>query len=142
MTLPTSVFAAPPIVDQFMQAWNAADAKALSALFAPDGDLVTPSGIDSRGRDAIEAFYAAVFARGYAGSKGIGEIVRMRALSPDISLIDARFSIVGAKKENGALRADEHGIMTAILGRTDQGWQILALRENEGAQDFTPFPPR
>jgi hypothetical protein len=31
--------------------------------------------------------------------------------------------------------------MAAIVRRTETGWQILALRENEGASDFTPFPP-
>lgn len=139
---PASADNASALVPQFMQAWNAADAKGLSALFAPDADLVTPAGVDSKGRNAIAAFYTAAFARGYAGSKGVGEVVHMRMLSSDIVLIDARFSIVGAKKEDGSARADENGIMTAVLGRTEQGWQILALRENEGAPDFTPFPPR
>ena len=143
MVLSTSASAegASPLVDQFMRAWNAADAKALGALFALDADLVTPTGIDSKGRDAIEAFYAAAFVRGYAGSKGVGEVVRERALSPDISLIDARFSISDAKKQDGSPRAAETGIMTAVVRHTESGWQILALRENEGASDFTPFPP-
>src|SRR5215469_6470946 len=132
---------AATLVGSFMQAWNASDAKGLGALFASDGDLVTPTGIHSRGRAAIEAFYASAFARGYAGSKGRGEIVRERALSPDISLIDARFSISGARDQNGSARAGEAGILVAVLGRTSSGWQILALRENEGAADFTSFPP-
>src|SRR5271154_5875986 len=136
-----SAESAAPLVTHFMQAWNAADSKALGALFAPDADLVTPTGIDSKGRDAIEAFYAAAFARGYAGSKGAGEVVRERVLSPNISLIDARFSISDAKKQDGSPRVTETGIMAAIVRRTDTGWQILALRENEGASDFTPFPP-
>ena len=52
MVLSTSASAesASPLVTQFMQAWNAADAKALGALFALDADLVTPTGIDSKGR--------------------------------------------------------------------------------------------
>jgi uncharacterized protein (TIGR02246 family) len=136
-----SAESAAPLVTQFMQAWNAADAKTLGALFAPDADLVTPTGIDSKGRDAIEAFYAAAFARGYAGSRGVGQVVRERALSPDISLIDARFAITNAKTQDGSSRAAEGGIMTAVVRRTETGWQILALRENEGASDFTPFPP-
>lgn len=144
VALSTSALAesASRLVDQFMHAWNAANAKALGALFAPDADLVTPTGIDSNGREAIEAFYAAAFARGYAGSKGVGEVVHERALSADISLIDARFSISNASKQDGSPRTPETGIMAAIVRRTDAGWQILALRENEGAPDFTPFPPR
>jgi uncharacterized protein (TIGR02246 family) len=131
-----------PLVAQFMQAWNAADTKALGALFAPDADLVTPTGIDSKGREAIEAFYAAAFAHGYAGSKGVGEVVHERALSPEISLVDARFSIRNAKNQDGSPRGTEVGIMAAVVRRTETGWQILALRENAGASDFTSFPPR
>jgi uncharacterized protein (TIGR02246 family) len=131
-----------PLVAQFMQAWNAAGAKALGALFAPDADLVTPTGIDSKGREAIEAFYAAVLAHGYAGSKGVGEVVHERALSPEISLVDTRFSISNAKNPDGSPRSTEMGIMAAIVRRTETGWQILALRENAGASNFTPFLPR
>lgn len=132
---------AAALVSSFMQAWNAADAKGLGALFASDADLVTPTGIHSRGRAAIEAFYASAFARGYAGSKGQGEIVHERTLSSDISLIDARFSIAGAHNQDGSTRNAETGILAAVIGRTSSGWQILALRENEGAADFTSFPP-
>jgi len=140
-TAPAHADDASALVASFMQAWNAADAKGLGALFAPDADLITPTGIHSRGRAAIESFYASAFTRGYAGSKGQGEIVHERALSPDISLIDARFSISGARDQNGSARAGEAGILVAVLGRTPSGWQILALRENEGAADFTTFPP-
>jgi uncharacterized protein (TIGR02246 family) len=132
---------ASALVASFMQAWNAADAKGLSALFAPDADLVTPTGIHSRGRASIEAFYASAFARGYAGSKGQGEVVHERTLSPDIALVDARFTISGARNQDGSTRGAEAGILAAVIGRTSSGWQILALRENEGAADLTPFPP-
>jgi uncharacterized protein (TIGR02246 family) len=132
---------ATALVASFMQAWNVADAKCLGALFAPDADLVTPTGVHSRGRAAIESFYASAFARGYAGSKGQGEIMHTRALSPDIALIDARFSITGARNQDGSTRRGESGILVAVIGRTSSGWQILALRENEGAADFTPYPP-
>lgn len=129
------------LVASFMQAWNSADAKGLGELFAPDADLVTPTGIQSTGRPAIEAFYASVFARGYAGSKGQGEIVRERRLTPIVSLIDARFTITGARNQDGSPRDGEKGIIAAVVGRTASGWKILALRENEGAADLTPFPP-
>ena len=91
--------------------------------------------------DHIEAFYDAVFAHGYRGSIGRGEVVSERALSPDISLIDAQWSISGARTPGGAPRGDETGIMAAVIGRTEEGWRILALRENGGASTFSPFPP-
>jgi len=129
------------LVSGFMQAWSASDPKRLSRLFAQDADLVTPDCTRSTGRENIEAFYDAVFAHGYRGSIGRGEVVSERALSPDISLIDAQWSISGARTPGGAPRGDETGIMAAVIGRTEEGWRILALRENGGASTFSPFPP-
>ena len=135
-------FEATPLLNNFMQAWNRSDAKALAALFASDADLITPDGIRSRGREGIESFYAAVFARGYAGSIGTGEIVNERALSSDISLIDARWSISHARNADGSERPAEKGILVAVAAKDNSGWRILALRENRGASDFTAFPPQ
>ena len=66
-----AAFAAPAaaaepaaLLPQFMQAWSAGDAKGLAVLFAPDADFVSPDGTKVSGRDNIEMFYAAVFARG------------------------------------------------------------------------------
>ncbi|MGH6869944.1 MAG: SgcJ/EcaC family oxidoreductase [Rhizomicrobium sp.] len=126
----------------FMAAWDAADARALSALFAPDADFVSPSGAAAKGRDNIESFYAAAFARGYAGSSGEGEIVSARPLTPDLMLIDARFAISGARQTDGQLRPVEKGIMVAVLRKSAAGWRIAALRENEGAAGFSAFPPK
>jgi uncharacterized protein (TIGR02246 family) len=123
------------LVDHFLTAWNAADAKALGALFTPAADFVSPFGQHARGRDAIQAFYTTVFANGFAGSKGTGEIVNARALSPDLMLVDARFTISRPQKE-------EKGIMAAIFRRDGDVWRIEALRENESASDFSDFPPR
>ena len=123
------------LVAHFLTAWNAADAKALGALFTPDADFVSPFGQHARGRDAIQAFYATVFANGFAGSKGTGEIVSTRALAPDLMLVDARFTISRPQKE-------EKGIMAAIFRRDGDVWRIEALRENESASDFSDFPPR
>ncbi len=129
------------LLPRFMQAWSASDAKGIAALFAPDADLVTPDGIKASGRTAIEAFYTAVFARGYAGSQGVGEVISTRLIAPDLALIDGRWNISGAKTETGAARAIQSGILAAVLRRQSDGWHIVALREGNGASDFHPFPP-
>jgi len=123
------------LVSQFLAAWNAADAKGLSALFTEDADFVSPNGAHAVGRVNIEAFYAMAFSHGFAGSKGTGEIITTRPLTPDLMLVDARFAI--ARPDRPA----EKGIMAALFARTAQGWRIAALRENEGAADLSAFPP-
>ncbi len=124
---------------KFMAAWSAGDAKALAALFAPDADFINPWGTHARGRDEIGAFYAGAFARGFAGSKGEGDLVSVRTLSKNTLLVDGRWRITGAKNEDGTPRPDEKGILAAVLQKGDAGWQILALRENTSATDIVPL---
>lgn len=130
---------AAPLVNRFMRAWSASDAAALGALFENDADFISPSGILAEGRPSIQAFYAAAFARGYAGSVGAGEVVRERRLSADLLLVDARFSISGARAADGSARPSEKGILAAVLRREGAGWKIEALRESEGAAGLVPF---
>ena len=129
--------AASALVDRFMAAWSQSDAQALAALFAADADFINPWGTKAVGRDEIAAFYAGAFKSGFAGSKGTGDLVSVRAIAPDLMLIDARWRIAGAKMPDGAPRADEQGILVALVGRTANGWQILALRENASATEIT-----
>jgi uncharacterized protein (TIGR02246 family) len=128
------------VVDRFMRAWDAADPKAISGLFTDEADLIAPDGAFAKGRLAVEAYYATAFANGYAGSKGMGEIIQQRELSHDLILLDSRFSIVGAHKMDGSLKADEKGAMAVVLRRAGDDWRIVALRERSGS-DFAPFPP-
>lgn len=143
-----AAFAAPAaaaepgaLLPRFMQAWSAGDARGIAALFAPDADFVSPDGIKASGRSNIEMFYAAAFARGYAGSQGVGEVVSTRMIGPDMALIDGRWRISGARTEAGQARPAERGILAAVLRKDADGWRIVALREAKGASDFHVFPP-
>lgn len=122
--------AAGQMMALFMGAWSQGDANGLAHLFAPDGDFISPYGVVARGPVEIERFYADVFAHGYGSSQGGGDIVSVRALSPDIALIDAHWSIAHAKDASGAGRAPEKGTMVAVIGRMTEGWRILAIREH------------
>jgi uncharacterized protein (TIGR02246 family) len=130
---------ASEILSHFMTAWSASDSNALSLLFAPDADLINPWGTHAVGRDEIRAFYAGAFSMGYAGSKGEGDVVSVRALSDGMAVIDGRWQITGAKNEDGTPRADEKGILVAIIGKRGGDWAIVALRENTSATDVTPL---
>src|SRR5262249_53773954 len=49
-------------VTAFVKAYNAHDAKAVAALFTPDGQIVDKEGDASEGRDAIQKVFAGLFA--------------------------------------------------------------------------------
>lgn len=110
-------------------AWAAGDAGAIAALYAPDGDLVIPSGTRLSGRDAIGAFYRQVFRNGYAGSRADAELQATRAVAPDLLLGEGRWSIDGAVGADGAPRKREQGRFMVVLARAGADWQIAALRE-------------
>jgi uncharacterized protein (TIGR02246 family) len=129
------------LIAKFMQSWSNNDSKGLSQLYVPDGTLITPDGYAVTGQANLEAFYSLVFASGYAGSAGKGEIVSTRELSPGVQMIDARFSIAGAYDKDGAPRAADKGLMVAVIRKDGADWRIVALRENRGATDITPFAP-
>jgi uncharacterized protein (TIGR02246 family) len=131
--------AARALLTKFMAAWSASDATALSSLFAPDADFINPWGTHASGRDEIRAFYASAFSMGYAGSRGEGDLISARALDGDMAVIDGRWRISGAKNQDGSPRADEKGILVAVIAKRGMEWQILALRENTSATDVTPL---
>ena len=54
--------------DEFVKAFNAADAKAIGALWAPDAEYTDESGQSFQGRAAIEQVYADVFKQHLARS--------------------------------------------------------------------------
>lgn len=126
--------AAKAVLDAYVAAWDRADAKALGAQFAPDGDFINPTGTYARGPAAIQAFYAAAFAAGYAGSRGSFHLVAARRLAPGVVAVDGDFSISGARNPNGAARESEGGIASAVLVRRQGVWRVALLREQEGAQ--------
>src|SRR5262249_20630779 len=50
-------------LDASYKSFVANDAKAHAALYAPDGDFIETTGEVSRGREAVEKFFADIFSR-------------------------------------------------------------------------------
>jgi uncharacterized protein (TIGR02246 family) len=115
----------------YVAAWDRADPQAIAAFFAADGDFINPTGFHAEGRAAIAAFYAQAFAAGYAGSRGGFAPSRVRAVRPDVVVVDGEWSIEGARTPDGQPRPREHGVATAVLRRDPDGWRVVALREHE-----------
>jgi uncharacterized protein (TIGR02246 family) len=131
--------AASSLVARFMQAWSAADASGISALFADDADFINPEGYAASGRDHIAAFYASAFTRGYAGSQAIGHVVSVHTVAPEVAVIDGTWQIAGAKTETGAVRPAEKGLLVAVIRKDGDGWRIVSLRESSSATAIVPL---
>ena len=77
------------------QAWNAGDAPAIAATFAPDGRLVDPFGDEWDGRDAVEAAYQEYFKGLLAGTTTEIDIASVRELAPGLAVVDGWQTISG-----------------------------------------------
>ncbi|HWS65837.1 MAG TPA: SgcJ/EcaC family oxidoreductase [Steroidobacteraceae bacterium] len=136
-----SVRASPDVVEtairtlsqNYIDAWNRADAEGIASQFVADGDLVAPDGTRASGQAAIRAFYAAAFQRGYGGSRaGIG-IVALRAVGRAVVIVDGTWFIENARTPAGAAAPREEGVATLVAVKTPGGWRVSAVREQTSA---------
>ena len=114
-------------IDALMDAWIAAndhgDAKAISALYAVDADLVLINGHRVAGRDGIEAMYQIAFEQ-LPGNKA--RVVResRRLIGDDIIVDDGTWEVIGVLAEG----APSSGRSTTIFQRHDGEWLIQCVR--------------
>jgi uncharacterized protein (TIGR02246 family) len=121
------------LIPEFAAAWERAGGPGLASFFAPDGDLIIPTGQVFSGRETIGNFYSSVFANGYKGSVGSGEIVRLRFVEPGVAVGDGTWSIVGARDKTGKPAPAERGVFTFVATKQTGRWYISALREQTSA---------
>jgi len=69
------------VYDGLTATWNAGDAAAFAALFAPDADLVTIIGKYAHGRAEIAAVHEPIFAGPYRGSVVTWDVQSARTIA-------------------------------------------------------------
>jgi uncharacterized protein (TIGR02246 family) len=126
------------LANRYVKDWDVADAKALASAYMPNGDLITPDGTRLRGHQAIQDFYAAAFASGYAGSHSGFVLKGLRLVAPSVAVLDGTWFIEDAHTSAGMPRAREQGIAAMVVVRSGAAWRIAALREQESASSIKP----
>lgn len=123
------------VVHRLEAAWNAMDGAAFAADFGEDADFVNVRGEHVRGRAAIAAGHAAIFATIYAGSTNAYTVEAARLLRPDVALahVGARLEVPG-----GPLAGRHAARFSLVLTREPGGWQIAAFHNTPEAAG----PPR
>jgi uncharacterized protein (TIGR02246 family) len=113
-------------VAAFVKAYNAHDAKAIAALFAPDGQIVDKDGDVSEGREAIAKVFAGLFTD--SPKKRIEVTIEsIRFLGSDIAMEE------GSTKETLAPgETPEYDRYTVLHVRRDGKWQVAMARDEEG----------
>jgi uncharacterized protein (TIGR02246 family) len=109
--------------DTFVKAFNAADANAIGALWAPDAEYIDESGQSFQGRDVIEKEYAAAFKQ-HPGAIMTVKIESIRFLGPDI----AHETGVARVKSPGGI-ADMAARYTVVHAKRDGKWAMVLGRD-------------
>jgi uncharacterized protein (TIGR02246 family) len=114
---------------QFEKAFDRGDAKAVAAFWTEDGEYHDNTGVELRGRAAIEKAYAEVFREKPKGKLEI-EIQAIRLPSPDSAI------------EDGILRTNPSGAelptstrYSVLHVRSGDGWKMAVAREY-GADEY------
>src|SRR5262249_12056328 len=113
-------------VAAFVKAYNAGDAKAIAALFTPDGQVMDKDGDASEGREQIEETFAEIFAEN--PEKRIEVIVEsIRFIGSDLAVE------VGSTKETlGPGETPDYDRYTVLHVKRDGKWLMALARDQEG----------
>jgi uncharacterized protein (TIGR02246 family) len=113
-------------VAAFVKAYNAHDAKAIAALFTPDGQIVDKEGDASEGRDAIQQTFATLFTENPQKRLEV-TIESIRFLGSDLAMEE------GTTKETIAPgEPPEYDRYTVLHVKRDGKWQMAMARDEEG----------
>jgi uncharacterized protein (TIGR02246 family) len=108
---------------QFEEAFNKKDARAMAALWTENGELTDVDGTVVRGRAALEKMYAAAFAAA-PKSKGKIEVEAVRPLGANLVTTEGTYRVTPADgKPAGVTR------YTALYVREGDRWLTATVRE-------------
>jgi uncharacterized protein (TIGR02246 family) len=115
-------------IAKFVNAYNAGDAKAVAALFTPDGQIEDKEGNVSEGREAIAQTFAKMFEA--EPDKDIEVFVdSIRFLGADLAVEK------GTTKEASPHEPPEYDRYTVVHVKRDGKWQMVLARDEEGPAD-------
>lgn len=118
----------PPevVVEGFVRAWNTHDATGLGDVFSEDADWVTASGMQVRGRNAIQAALAKEHANWAKTTSMAVTSTTTRRIGPNDVVLYFNWKITGAVGDNGKSAGPFHGVNLFVVTRQSAGWKVVA----------------
>jgi uncharacterized protein (TIGR02246 family) len=109
--------------------WSNGDAERFAALFAAQADIIHPNGDIERSADVIKANRTELFSRReYRNSKHPLTLPMIRCVTPDVAVVDGRWSLNSVKDAEGKELPTYEGQVTMVAKRAADGWLIEAYR--------------
>ena len=115
-------------LEELTAAWNKNDAKAIAALWAPDGDLINPFGRVAKGRAEVQKLFTDEHASFMKGTTLKITSSSVRILGADAAILDLDAEITGMKAPDGTdLPLFDHHV-TIVMVKKDGTWWIVSAR--------------
>ena len=114
--------------EEFKAAWDHSDAKALAAIWAPDGDLINPFGRVAKGRAEVEKLFTDELGSFTKGTKFSITSESDREVAPNTAVADWDVEIVGMKGPDGAAMPPLKHHVTVVWVKQNGKWWAAAAR--------------
>jgi uncharacterized protein (TIGR02246 family) len=115
-------------VKQYESAYNAGDADAVAAIYTVDGTHTYVLGFTHRGRLEIASGLKALFSGPFKGTRIAINPLHIRALSPDVAVEEASFSVTGLKEPSGTALPPVTGFCLGVYQRHGHLWFAAAVQ--------------
>jgi len=115
------------VATEFVAAWNKNDARALTALFTTDGDLINPAGRVARGTTGVETLLTEEHNGQFKGTRLSLPQKHLRFLKQDIAIVDYEYEISHVRGSDGK-ETSIKGLVSNVLHKNGDKWLIAACR--------------
>lgn len=115
-------------VRQYEAAYNAGDADAVAAIYAVEGTHTYALGFTHRGRHGIANGLREMFAGPLKGTRITLSPLHIRALSSDIAVEEASFSLTGLKEPGGSDLPPVTGMCMGVYQKQGDLWFAAAVQ--------------
>jgi len=130
LTLPTGAatqtLGPEALVDGFLRAFNAHDAKAFGSLFTEDADWVSVAGIRVKGRAGIEAEHEKAFTTFFKSATLSSKGTTERLVRPEVAVVHFNWELTDQVDKEGKVATPRRGIITIVAVKETDGWRITA----------------
>ena len=115
-------------MEEFVNAWNTHNPRALSMIFAEDADLINPFSRVAKSRSEIERLFKEEHAGPLKDSRLSVRPENIRLLTPEVAITDHAFEITGLRDPQGKDVPTMRGHLTQTLKKYGEMWLSVATR--------------
>jgi uncharacterized protein (TIGR02246 family) len=115
-------------VKEYEAAYNAGDADAVAAIYAPDGTHTYALGFTHRGRGEIAKGLKELLAGPQRNTRIAIKPEHIRAISTDVAVEEASFALDGLRDAGGVALPPVRGLCLGVYKRQESTWYASAVQ--------------